>query len=195
MEPHATAPLPSPEDDWRDWFADSTRSFRRTLLMRRDGARLHAGSTPTGRPRPDPPQDGLPHRLRRPRTGRPDGDAGRRPSDPSAASWKSRQTPTPKTARRNPPKSNRPWSSVRSASCPAPGALAVGTEYTYPFRRVTVPNRAVGRVGFVGCVRCPSPVVVAVVTWRGGACRDDLLAPPAARRWPTGSNGRDHRAR
>ncbi|MFD7162916.1 TetR/AcrR family transcriptional regulator C-terminal domain-containing protein [Streptomyces violascens] len=48
MEPHATAPLPSPEDDWRDWFADNTRSFRRTLLMRRDGARLHAGSTPTG---------------------------------------------------------------------------------------------------------------------------------------------------
>ncbi|WP_438289653.1 TetR/AcrR family transcriptional regulator C-terminal domain-containing protein [Streptomyces sp. HUAS TT7] len=48
MEPHATAPLPTPEDDWRDWFADNTRSFRRTLLMRRDGARLHAGSTPTG---------------------------------------------------------------------------------------------------------------------------------------------------
>ncbi|MFE3181127.1 TetR/AcrR family transcriptional regulator C-terminal domain-containing protein [Streptomyces violascens] len=42
------APLPSPEDDWRDWFADNTRSFRRTLLMRRDGARLHACSTPTG---------------------------------------------------------------------------------------------------------------------------------------------------
>ncbi|TGZ14949.1 TetR family transcriptional regulator [Streptomyces sp. S816] len=48
MEPHATAPLPSPGDDWRDWFADNTRSFRRTLLMRRDGARLHAGTTPTG---------------------------------------------------------------------------------------------------------------------------------------------------
>ncbi|MGW0571698.1 TetR/AcrR family transcriptional regulator C-terminal domain-containing protein [Streptomyces tauricus] len=29
-----------------DWFLDNTRSFRRTLLMRRDGARLHAGSTP-----------------------------------------------------------------------------------------------------------------------------------------------------
>ncbi|MFD7335315.1 TetR/AcrR family transcriptional regulator C-terminal domain-containing protein [Streptomyces violascens] len=27
---------------------DNTRSFRHTLLMRRDGARLHAGSTPTG---------------------------------------------------------------------------------------------------------------------------------------------------
>ncbi|WP_411123893.1 TetR/AcrR family transcriptional regulator C-terminal domain-containing protein [Streptomyces sp. x-19] len=48
MEPHATAPLPTPGDDWHDWFADNTRSFRRTLLMHRDGARLHAGSTPTG---------------------------------------------------------------------------------------------------------------------------------------------------
>ncbi|MFC4467036.1 TetR/AcrR family transcriptional regulator C-terminal domain-containing protein [Streptomyces xiangluensis] len=48
MAPHARAPLPTPEDDWRDWFLDNTRSFRRTLLMRRDGARLHAGSTPTG---------------------------------------------------------------------------------------------------------------------------------------------------
>ncbi|WNF01822.1 TetR/AcrR family transcriptional regulator C-terminal domain-containing protein [Streptomyces luomodiensis] len=48
MAPHATAPLPAPGDDWRDWFLENTRSFRRTLLMRRDGARLHAGSTPTG---------------------------------------------------------------------------------------------------------------------------------------------------
>ncbi|MFF2546277.1 TetR/AcrR family transcriptional regulator C-terminal domain-containing protein [Kitasatospora sp. NPDC058063] len=46
MAPHATAPLPMPGDDWRDWFPDNMRSFRRTLLMRRDGARLHAGSTP-----------------------------------------------------------------------------------------------------------------------------------------------------
>lgn len=46
MAPHAAAPLPMPDDDWRDWFLDNTRSFRRTLLMRRDGARLHAGSTP-----------------------------------------------------------------------------------------------------------------------------------------------------
>ncbi|MCX5134991.1 TetR/AcrR family transcriptional regulator C-terminal domain-containing protein [Streptomyces sp. NBC_00340] len=30
------------------WFLENSRSFRRTLLMRRDGARLHAGSTPTG---------------------------------------------------------------------------------------------------------------------------------------------------
>ncbi|MEI5102888.1 TetR/AcrR family transcriptional regulator C-terminal domain-containing protein [Streptomyces sp. PmtG] len=48
MAPHADAPLPSPEDDWRAWFLDNFRSFRRTLLTRRDGARLHAGSTPTG---------------------------------------------------------------------------------------------------------------------------------------------------
>jgi TetR/AcrR family transcriptional regulator, tetracycline repressor protein len=46
MAPHATAPLPEPGDDWREWFLENTRSFRRTLLMRRDGARLHAGSTP-----------------------------------------------------------------------------------------------------------------------------------------------------
>ncbi|MGW6603211.1 TetR/AcrR family transcriptional regulator C-terminal domain-containing protein [Streptomyces sp. NPDC055036] len=48
MAPHAHAPLPAPEDDWRTWFLDNSRSFRRTLLMRRDGARLHAGSIPTG---------------------------------------------------------------------------------------------------------------------------------------------------
>ncbi|MEU5975848.1 TetR/AcrR family transcriptional regulator C-terminal domain-containing protein [Streptomyces sp. NPDC047315] len=47
MAPHADAPLPSPGDDWREWFLENSRSFRRTLLMRRDGARLHAGSTPT----------------------------------------------------------------------------------------------------------------------------------------------------
>ncbi|MFI6920559.1 TetR/AcrR family transcriptional regulator C-terminal domain-containing protein [Nonomuraea spiralis] len=47
MAPHASARLPTPDDDWHDWFLDNTRSFRRTLLMRRDGARLHAGSTPT----------------------------------------------------------------------------------------------------------------------------------------------------
>ncbi|MEU4654966.1 TetR/AcrR family transcriptional regulator C-terminal domain-containing protein [Streptomyces sp. NPDC023723] len=48
MAPHADAPLPCPEDDWREWFLENSRSFRRTLLMRRDGARLHAGSTPRG---------------------------------------------------------------------------------------------------------------------------------------------------
>ncbi|MFZ3599111.1 TetR/AcrR family transcriptional regulator C-terminal domain-containing protein [Streptomyces sp. BH104] len=48
MAPHANAPLPAPEDDWREWFLENSRGFRRTLLMRRDGARLHAGSTPIG---------------------------------------------------------------------------------------------------------------------------------------------------
>ncbi|MCX5400177.1 TetR/AcrR family transcriptional regulator C-terminal domain-containing protein [Streptomyces sp. NBC_00102] len=48
MAPHATAPLPERGDDWRAWFLDNTRSFRRALLARRDGARLHAGSTPVG---------------------------------------------------------------------------------------------------------------------------------------------------
>lgn len=48
MRPHAAVPLPSPPDDWRDWFLENSRSFRRTLLLRRDGARLHAGSLPVG---------------------------------------------------------------------------------------------------------------------------------------------------
>jgi TetR/AcrR family tetracycline transcriptional repressor len=48
MLPHATAPLPSASDDWRDWFLENNRSFRRTLLLHRDGARLHAGLIPGG---------------------------------------------------------------------------------------------------------------------------------------------------
>ncbi|WP_435615122.1 TetR/AcrR family transcriptional regulator C-terminal domain-containing protein [Streptomyces coelicoflavus] len=47
MEPHAAEPLPQPGEDWHTWFLENTRSFRRTLLARRDGARLHAGSRPT----------------------------------------------------------------------------------------------------------------------------------------------------
>ncbi|NEB75552.1 TetR family transcriptional regulator [Streptomyces sp. SID14478] len=46
MAPHVAVAAPEPGDDWRDWFFKDTRSFRRTLLMRRDGARLHAGSSP-----------------------------------------------------------------------------------------------------------------------------------------------------
>lgn len=46
MEPHASAPLPTPADGWQTWFADNMRSFRHTLLLRRDGARLHAGTYP-----------------------------------------------------------------------------------------------------------------------------------------------------
>ncbi|PPK61232.1 TetR/AcrR family transcriptional regulator C-terminal domain-containing protein [Actinokineospora auranticolor] len=47
MAPHAAEPLPTAGDDWRDWFLANTRGFRRTLLLRRDGARLHAGAPPT----------------------------------------------------------------------------------------------------------------------------------------------------
>jgi TetR/AcrR family tetracycline transcriptional repressor len=46
MVPHATAQLPQLPENWRTWFLENTRSFRRTLLMRRDGARLHAGLVP-----------------------------------------------------------------------------------------------------------------------------------------------------
>ncbi|AGL18725.1 TetR/AcrR family transcriptional regulator C-terminal domain-containing protein [Actinoplanes sp. N902-109] len=46
MAPHATAPLPEPPDDWRAWFLDNMRSLRSTLLLHRDGARLHAGHLP-----------------------------------------------------------------------------------------------------------------------------------------------------
>jgi AcrR family transcriptional regulator len=47
MAPHAAKPLPTPTDDWRAWFLENNRSFRRTLLLRRDGARLHAGFVPS----------------------------------------------------------------------------------------------------------------------------------------------------
>ena len=39
--------LPTSGDDWREWFLENYRSFRRTLLRHRDGARLHAGTFPT----------------------------------------------------------------------------------------------------------------------------------------------------
>ncbi|UIJ34320.1 TetR/AcrR family transcriptional regulator C-terminal domain-containing protein [Allobranchiibius sp. GilTou73] len=32
---------------WQSWFTDNYRSFRRTLLHHRDGARLHAGTFPS----------------------------------------------------------------------------------------------------------------------------------------------------
>jgi TetR/AcrR family transcriptional regulator, tetracycline repressor protein len=49
MIPLAEARLPTPSDDWREWFLDNTRTFRRALLMRRDGAKLHAGTRPAGK--------------------------------------------------------------------------------------------------------------------------------------------------
>jgi len=48
MAPHAQFPLPVPSDDWRAWFMDNYSSFRQTLLLHRDGAKLHAGSRPAG---------------------------------------------------------------------------------------------------------------------------------------------------
>ena len=47
LAPHSAAPLPSTGDDWREWFLENHRSFRRTLLQHRDGARLHAGTFPS----------------------------------------------------------------------------------------------------------------------------------------------------
>ena len=46
MAPHARVPLPGSDDDRLEWFRENTRSLRRTLLLHRDGARLHAGSRP-----------------------------------------------------------------------------------------------------------------------------------------------------
>lgn len=45
MNRHHTSPPPD-HDDWLGWFADNARSFRRALLVSRDGARLHAGTIP-----------------------------------------------------------------------------------------------------------------------------------------------------
>ena len=44
--------LPAPDafpHDWQAWLADGARGIRRAALSRRDGARLMAGATPTGR--------------------------------------------------------------------------------------------------------------------------------------------------
>ena len=40
--------LPVPEDiaEWTNWLAENARSFRRALLAHRDGALLHAGTSP-----------------------------------------------------------------------------------------------------------------------------------------------------
>ena len=44
--------LPAPDDhphDWQAWLADGARGIRRAALSHRDGARLMAGSRPTGK--------------------------------------------------------------------------------------------------------------------------------------------------
>ncbi|KPU91106.1 transcriptional regulator [Variovorax paradoxus] len=38
--------LPLPDETWEGFLRENARSFRRALLARRDGARLHAGSEP-----------------------------------------------------------------------------------------------------------------------------------------------------
>lgn len=43
---HHTLAVPDSTEQWASWFADNARSFRAALLSHRDGARLHAGSTP-----------------------------------------------------------------------------------------------------------------------------------------------------
>jgi len=48
---HGAQPLPASEAPWGEWFLDNFRSFRKALLGRRDGARLHAGTTPAGETR------------------------------------------------------------------------------------------------------------------------------------------------
>jgi TetR/AcrR family tetracycline transcriptional repressor len=48
VAPLDATPLPTVGEDWRAWFLDNHRRFRRALLDHRDGARLHAGSTPSG---------------------------------------------------------------------------------------------------------------------------------------------------
>ena len=53
MERHHLVVAPEPGDEargadaWSTWFAENSRSFRRALLAYRDGARLHAGTTPS----------------------------------------------------------------------------------------------------------------------------------------------------
>lgn len=39
--------VPNSIDHWQHWMAENARSFRHALVAYRDGARLHAGTTPT----------------------------------------------------------------------------------------------------------------------------------------------------
>lgn len=45
---HHVLPVADNSDRWAEWLGDNARSFRAALLACRDGARLHAGSTPEG---------------------------------------------------------------------------------------------------------------------------------------------------
>ena len=46
LREHYARPLPASGVDWRVWFRENAHSFRRALLSRRDGARVHAGTLP-----------------------------------------------------------------------------------------------------------------------------------------------------
>ncbi|WP_455906849.1 TetR family transcriptional regulator [Pantoea stewartii] len=39
---HNASPLPSPDQEVKSWFIEHMQSFRKTLLLHRDGARLHS---------------------------------------------------------------------------------------------------------------------------------------------------------
>lgn len=43
---HQSLPVPEDIAEWANWLADNARSFRRALLAHRDGALLHAGTSP-----------------------------------------------------------------------------------------------------------------------------------------------------
>ena len=47
LREHDARPVPPPGADWHAWWRDSAHSFRRALLSRRDGARVHAGTLPS----------------------------------------------------------------------------------------------------------------------------------------------------
>ena len=47
LAPQASVALPVPATTGEEWFLENYRSFRRTLLLHRDGARLHAGTFPS----------------------------------------------------------------------------------------------------------------------------------------------------
>ncbi|MFE0018003.1 TetR/AcrR family transcriptional regulator C-terminal domain-containing protein [Mesorhizobium sp. NPDC059054] len=46
MATHHRVTTSQPASEWPEWFAENARSFRRALLLYRDGARLHAGTRP-----------------------------------------------------------------------------------------------------------------------------------------------------
>jgi TetR/AcrR family tetracycline transcriptional repressor len=58
---HHSLPLAEDTAEWADWLANNARSFRRALLAHRDGALLHAGTTPARVGGKRSTQGGLPY--------------------------------------------------------------------------------------------------------------------------------------